>query len=409
MVRTKRFLLSALILTFMLGVVYSNTRTVSFRNFNSFLDVAPGVDFFAANRQLVTPYEEAVNEAIARLKYLLGDDLPMGAVFICSSLAQRDSLYEPVVMRQGYSWVLITETPEVQMGRQMESIRSQIGDNLPEEIRQRMSNMSFELPPDAMMNNRQATSAMARNIAFAILQVVTNSENFNFRASRVEDVGKSTLQDWLDIGIGAYVSGDRSAVRYLQENLDMAFPTEDVLFMSRPFVPQAEQRLGGGGFGGGQGMAQMLQQMGDNPEFLQMMQQMGGAKPKGEGGGQAKPRGDGGRGGQGGQGGGSPKGKPEGGSAPQLSKDEQDQLLFDGQSITFFDYFLENFGIEKMRELIEHTKEGNESWNFLVQPDIMGRDFSKIESDMNEWIMKQEVEVITFPASKSKPKSKGNF
>jgi hypothetical protein len=240
--------------------------------------------------------------------------------------------------------VLITETAEVRIQEQLDRMRAQMGDNVPEEIRQRMAGMSGDA---TAVVDRQVAVNMARNVAFAIIQTILEDETFNFRSSRVSDVGRSPLQDWMDIGIGGYASGDRSAVRYLRENLDMAFPLEDVIFMSRPFV--AADIMGGqqqrGGAGGGAAKA----------------------KP----GGAAKPGG--------------------GGQQRELPKDEQDQLLFDGQAISFFEYFLEMFGIEKMRELIGFVLEGNESWDFLVQPHVLGRDFIRIETDWAEWLTSQPV------------------
>ena len=381
MVRTKRFLLPILILVAVFGANPANAQTVSFKNFASFQNIVPGVDFFASNRQTVAPYESAAAEAVEKLKTLLGNDLPKGAIFICSNQTQIDSLYEPVVMRQGYSWVLVSTTPEVRIQAQMELMRSQMGDNIPDEIRQRINTMSRDLANV----DPQAVSDMARNIAFAVTQVMMNDndEYFQFRSSRVEDVSKSPLQDWLDVAIGAYVSGDKSSVRYLQENLDMMFPIEDVLFMSRPFVAstvinQVNQRSGGGfpGGGDGQGMPKTM---------------IGG----GDGGGRGQ---------------GAPKAKPGGAGEGQqrtLSKDEQDRLLFDGQAISFFDYFMEKFGIEKVRDLIGFVSEKNESWDFVVRPDLLGRDFSKTETEWSEWLRKQSI-----PDSKpkqkpdSKPKSK---
>ena len=380
MVRTIRFQLPVLILTAVFWVNPSNAQTVSFKNFTSFQNIVPGVDFFASNRQTISPYEEASTTAIERLKNLLGDDLPKGAIFICSNQAQLDSLYEPVVMRQGYSWVLISSTPEVRMQTMLEQAKAQLGDNIPEEIRQRMNSMSREVGAV----DQQTVTNMARNIAFAVLHVMMNrsDEYFQFRASRVEDVGKSPLQDWLDVSIGAYASGDKSSIRYLQENLDMMFPIEDVLFMARPYV-SATASTGGGGQGGG---------------MPKMQGGEGGGMPKMQGGG---PGGEGGgRGGAQGQG--APKAKTAGGAPQQrvLSKAEQDRLLFDGQAISFFDFFMEKFGIEKIRELIQFASEKNESWEYVVRPDRLGRDFSKIEPEWTEWLMKQSI-----PDSKPKPKA----
>jgi hypothetical protein len=360
-------------MTIALGANSANAQDVSFKNFASFQNIVPGViDFFASDRKTIAPYEEAAAEAVAKLKTLFGEEIPKGAIFICTNQAQRDSLYEPVVMRQGYSWVLVSVSQEAQAQEMLERIKAQMGDNIPDEIRQRINNM-----PQNMASNmdRQVVTAVVRNIAFAVTQTMMNDESFQFRTSRVDDVGKSPLQDWLDIGISVYASGDKRPVAYLRENLDMAFPLEDVLFMARPFVASAimGQRSsgGGGGRGGvsgnGQGMPQII---------------MGG--------------------GQGGQRQGTAKSKPGGGSGPQqreMSKDEQDQMLFDGQAIAFFDYFMEKFGIGKMRELIEFVREKNESWDYVVRPDMLGRDFTKIESDLNEWLAKQSI-------PDPKPKSK---
>ena len=377
MIRITRFLLPVLVLVAAFCVNSASAQTVSFRNFTSFQDIVPGVDFFASNRETIAPYENAAKEAIERVKHLLGDDIPKGAIFICTNQTQTDSLYEPVVIRQGYSWVLISTTPEVQIRARIDSMRAQMGDNIPEDIMQRINT---QLRDAASSIDQQAVSNMARNIAFAILQVITNDEIFQFRSSRVEDVGKSRLQDWLDIGIGAYVNGDKSAIRYLQENIDMMFPIDDVLFMPRPFVAPSTT-------GGGQGGMTVM---------------TGGQMPKmstggNQGGGQG---GQGGQRQQGQQGQGAPKSKPDGGGQQRtLPKDEQDRLLFDGQAISFFDYFLEKFGIEKMRELIEFGREGNESWDFVTRPDLLGRDFSKIETEWLEFLSKQSI-------PESKPKFK---
>lgn len=381
MLRTIRLLLPVLILLTAFGANFANAQTVSFKNFNSFQDIVPGVDFFASNRQLVAPYEAASTEAVAKLKTLLGDDLPKGAVFICSTLAQKDSLYEPVVIRRGYSWVIIADAPEFRMQEQLERLKAQIGDNIPPEILQRIKDMPRDM---AAGMDQQAAGTMAKNIAFAVLQIMMNDENFQFRASRVDDVAKSPLQDWLDIGIGAYASGDREALRYLQENIDMAFPFEDVLFMARPYVAQSNTASNGGG-GGGQGGVFIMGGAGGD------MGQM--------------PKMNSGGGGQGQRQGGAPKSKPDGGGAPQqrtLSKDEQDRRLFDGQAIVFFDYIMEKFGIEKVRELIAYVNETkDESYFFVTRPDVLGREFSKIEADLNAWLMKQS---IPDPKPKQKPK-----
>jgi hypothetical protein len=84
-----------------------------FKNFNAFKQVVPGVDFFASTLKDVTPFEKPAAEVIARLRALLGNDLPKGAIFICSSMVQKDSVYEPKVLKSGYSWTLTVETSQV--------------------------------------------------------------------------------------------------------------------------------------------------------------------------------------------------------------------------------------------------------------------------------------------------------
>ena len=92
MVRTTRFLLPVLILTTMFSVTFANAQAVSFKNFMSFPDIVPGtVDYFASNRETIAPYEEATKTAIDRVKNLLGNEIPKGAIFICTNQAQVDS------------------------------------------------------------------------------------------------------------------------------------------------------------------------------------------------------------------------------------------------------------------------------------------------------------------------------
>ena len=373
MIETGRFPLQALLLLLVavLGADAANAQdAVSFKNFTTFQNIVPGVDFFASNRQTITPYEVATAEAISKLKGLFDEDLPKGAIFICSNLAQKDSLYEPIVLRRGYKWVLISETPEVRMQEAMERIRARIGDNIPEEFRNRLNN-----PPQGMLANAesQAADAMARDIAYAVLQSMINGENFNYRSSRVGDVGKSPLPDWLDVSIAAYASNSKNAVRYMRNNMDQTFPIEDIIAMSRPFVGSLAEQSGGGSPGGGQVMIQMN----------------GNGSPDGGGMGQGRPKAK--------SGGSSGDGPPQ----REMSKAEQDQMLFDGQAITFFDFYLEKFGIGKMKELIQFVRQGKETLDYIIQPDVLGSSLTKIENDWAEWLNAQPMP----PDPKPKPKS----
>ena len=96
------------------------------------------------------------------------------------------------------------------------------------------------------------------------------------------------------------------------------------------------------------------------------------------------PGGFGGQGGDGGQRG------QRGGQQRQMSKDEQDRTLFDGQATTFFSFLLEKIGIDKVKELIKQAQEGKESREYLSRPDVLGPDFEKIEADWIAWVKAQK-------------------
>jgi hypothetical protein len=94
-------------------------------------------------------------------------------------------------------------------------------------------------------------------------------------------------------------------------------------------------------------------------------------------------------------GGGGRNGFPGNGGSPNgmqrnLPKDEQDRMLFDGQSSTLFAYLVEKVGIEKVRELIQYVREGKESRDFITRPEVLGSDFEKIEGDWTAWVKSQK-------------------
>ncbi|MDI9611810.1 MAG: hypothetical protein QM330_01940 [Acidobacteriota bacterium] len=364
-----RFLLAALLVAVPLAAGPANAQVVDFKNFVSFRNLVPGVDFFASNRKNVSPYEKPAAEAIARMKELLGDDLPKGAVFICSSVQQRDSVYEPRVLRSGYRWSITVVTAEVRTQEVLERIKAQMGDNIPAEIRDRIRNQPPEMMADA---EQQAASTLARQIAHAVTQTAMD-ENLRFRSSRLDDMGKSPLPDWLDIGIAWYAVGAKANLEFLNQNMEQTFPIEDILSMSRPFVASSFDQGGGGSRGGGGGMPGN-----------------GGGFPGGGGGGGFPAGGFPGGGAQGGpraSRGGGPRGGGSGGMPQRvLPKDEQDRMLFDGQSSTFFFFLIEKVGIEKVRELIRLTREGMESREYLERPEVLGGDFGKIEEEWAAWV-----------------------
>jgi hypothetical protein len=357
-------------------------QAVTFKNFASFKQIVKGIDFYASNRQQIAPYEKRAAETIARLETLLGTDLPRGAIFVCSTLAQKDSIYEPKVLRAGYGWTLTAITPEVRIEEMLSRIKSQLGGEIPAEIKSRINNRPPEMLAEAQ---KQMVDSTIQQIAHAVVWALLDKES-QFRSSRLDDMGKSPLPDWLDIGIASYASGREANLEFLKEHMDQTFPLEDVLAMSRPFVASSIDQGSGGGFSG---------RSGGTSRF-------GGSNGGGFGGfsgGQGMPPSFGGGGGgfSGGQGmsdfgsrssggfGGRGTGQ-RGNSQRILPKDEQDRMLFDSQASTFFSYLLEKVGLEKVKLLIKQAEEGKESREFVTQSDVLGTDLGQIESDWAAWV-----------------------
>jgi hypothetical protein len=203
----------------------------------------------------------------------------------------------------------------------------------------------------------RAAGTLAMQMGYATL-MTTLDEDLYFRVSRVEDVGKSPLVDWLDIALVSYATGTSNTyLKFLQDNLESAFAIEDVLSMNRPFVVQQDPGGGGGGAGAG----------GGNPGFG-MMGAGGTGAASGAGGDRAQ--------GGGGRGGGR-------GNAP-LPKDVQDRQLFDGQAATFFNYLIEKIGIDKTKEVVRQNMQGKEA--IAVVESFLGSDFDKVEKDWQTWL-----------------------
>ena len=398
-----RSLIAVLIFVGTVGPVRGNDQQATkFKNFNSYTQLVPGIDFFASNRKLVEPYKEPATEAMNKLRSLLGTEIPRGAVFICSTLAQKDSIYEPKVLRMGYGWTLSANTPDVRMQEMMERIKSQMGDDIPAEILTRIKNM----PPERLAEaEKEMVKTTVKQIAYAVLQT-SLAENLRYRSSRLDDMGKSPLPDWLDIAIASYASGSDLNVAFLQENMDQSFPLEDIVSMSRPFVASFLDQYtgssgGGGGFmgrSGSNGGGGFMGQSGSNGGggFMGQSGSNGGRTMGFPGGGQGFPSfGAGGRGPGGFGGDANQRGRRQ----RTLSKDEQDRMLFDTQSATFFSFMLQKFGLEKMKELVKEAREGKESREFITRRDILGPDFEKIESEWVDWIKTQKPERTFEPPS----------
>jgi hypothetical protein len=389
-------------------------QTSQFKNFTSFKQLVTGVDFYASNRKAISPFEKPAADTIAKLRDLFGVDLPKGAIFICSTLAQKDAVYEPKVLKMGYSWSLTVITSEAKM-QEMEARMKEnmarmksMGDSIPADLLARMKNPPSGIPSGMMADaENQQVNTTIQQISYAVVQTLL-VKDLQYRSSRLDDMGKSPLPDWLDIGIASYVSGSKSNIANLQQNIDQTFPFEDILTMARPFVSSSmggssggggsmrfgggpgeggggggmpPGGFGGGGFGGG-GMPPGGFGGGGFGGGGMPPGGFGGMPSGGFGGSGMSPSGGGTRG-QGGFGGG-PNGGQRGGMPKQ--KDQQDRELFDGQASTFFAYMIEKAGIEKVKELIRQAREGKESREYISKPEVLGPDFEKIEEDWATWV-----------------------
>jgi hypothetical protein len=399
-------------------------QAVQFKNFTSFKQLVSGVDFYAASRQVIAPFEKPAEDTVARLRDLFGGDLPKGAIFICTTLAQKDAVYEPRVIKAGYGWTLTIITPEVRMQENMERMKSQNGGKVPTEFLARMKSTSSNMMADA---EKQMVTSTMQQVSYAVVQSML-VKDLQYRSWRLDDMGKSPLPDWMDIGIASYVSGAKPNIAFLQQNMDQTFPIEDVLTMARPFVSSSgsgggSSRFGGGGGGGGRGggggggggmpSGGFGGGGGGMPSGGFGGGGGGGMPPGGfggSGGGGMPPGGFGGGGGggmpPGGFGGGGGDGMPQSGSGSRgqggsgmgggqrsqrtMSKDEQDRALFDGQASTFFAYMIEKAGIEKVKEMIKQAKESKESREYVAKPEVFGPDFEKIEGDWASWVKSQK-------------------
>lgn len=346
--------------------VFGAQNQTGFKDFNQFKGIVPGVDFFASNRAAVTPFEKPVAETRQRMAELLGKNPPPGAIFVCSTLAQKDAVYEPRAIRMGFTWLLSVLTPEARADEMMQRIKAQMA-QMPgadaaamNERLQRMQSRSAEMRP--MMEARMARDA-ARQVAFALLQA-TLSPQAEFRMSRVDDMGRSPLPDWLDIGIASYVSGGGSNVGFLQQHLEEVFPLEDMLTMARPFVAP------GSDAGGGQ-------------MFIRTERGNAGSGGAAAAGAPAAP---------------APSGAPNGGPTARmggprnLPKDQLDRMMFDGQAATFFSYVVEKAGIDKVKELVSLSLQNKDVLEGVKAIPTIGADLDKVEEDWTAWVKAQKPE-----------------
>jgi hypothetical protein len=83
-----------------LSLAQENPFSKSFKSFKK--DVAPGIDYFANDQKDIEPFVKPVVEARAKIGDFLGTELSRGAIFVCSTVAQRDAVYDVKVFKSGY-------------------------------------------------------------------------------------------------------------------------------------------------------------------------------------------------------------------------------------------------------------------------------------------------------------------
>lgn len=323
------------------------------KNFRTFREVAPGVTFFAGNPADVQPFVKPLSEARHRLGSFLGKELSPGAVVLCTSLAQRDSVNEARILKMGHKWVLIQLTAEASRQQMLAQIRAQAAGQIPPRMLERLQNQTPEMKKTA--DRRLISSTVQRYAAAALM--ATLAPDKPFRSSRIEDAGRSPLSDWLDVGLAAYAAANSNAnLRFLQERLEESFPLEDVLAMSRPFAAPAA----GPSFGGGDERVVIMLAPGTaTGEMSSGAQGPGAARMAGGAG---------------------------------MPKDLQDRICFDAQAATFFYYLVQQLGTVRVKEMVQWNLGGKEVREYLVRPEILGSDLEKIERDWHDWIRKTEAE-----------------
>ncbi len=369
-----------------LSVPLCRAQTESFRkNFNLFREIAPRIDFFARSKSDLASFEKPVRDTRQKLASLVSRKLTKGAIVICSTMEQKDSVQEKSVLKLGYSWALIQLTPEATAQQRVAEIKARMGSLLPPGILERMQTRT---PEQKAADDARMIGPMMQKMCFALLGTTLLPEK-EFKSSRLDDLSRTPMADWLDLGIAWYASGNGLNLRFLQDRLEEVFPLEDVLSMPRPFVaPQGDGgsgggqtiiRMGGNGAGTGSATAGMPPGGGQQGAVI-----YGGAPQQGGGGGRRND--DGAGGGSRGDGGGG------GSFSMSLPKDMQDRMIFDSQATSLFSYSIQKLGLEKVKAVIESNLQGKLTREILSQPDFLGSDMDKIETDWRAWVKSQKPE-----------------
>jgi len=343
------------------------------KNFTKFAGIVPGVDFYASDRALITPFATPISAGLDRLKTVLGPNLAPGALVICQTVAQRDAVAEERVLKYGYKWILVQLTAQAEQEQQLEMIKARMGGQIPPELLARFQQQRTP-EQNAAALSRTATNLVVR-MSSAILQTLLGPER-PYRSSRLDDHSRSPLYDGLDVGIGRYAADSAMAsVRWTQDHLEDVFAIEDLIQMNRPYVlPDSI----GGSSSGGRGGANS----GGNGTRVMVMGGAGGA------GGGGTPAGGASQG-QSGSGGGTGGGRGGRGDS-NLPKEVLDRQNFDNQSALFFIYLNEKLGIEKIRRLVQINREEKNLAQAIVTSEFLGKPFDDIEKDFMEWVKAQK-------------------
>ncbi len=348
--------------------VYSQTDNFN-KHFKKYNEPFNNIDFYASSRSDIMPFEKPLQDAVKRLVEFLDVELTKGAIVICTTADQKDSVSEARLLKMGYRWVLIQLTPEASAQQMMDQIKSQMGGQLPPGMSERIRNLPPEMKAAGIA---RLVATTVQRAAFAILTTTLNPAK-EFRPTRVDDMGRSPLADWLDIGLASYAAGpDSYNLRFLQRRVEEAFPLEDMLTMSRPFVPP-----GTGGGPGGEGGGAVIRRGESGGNESQGGPQGGPPRPEG-----AAPQMMIGRM----EGGGERRG-PDGASMP---KDMQDRMTFDAEAASFFSYILQKLGTEKIKMIIRANLEKRETSELLAAGDMLGADWEKTEREWQSWVREQK-------------------
>ncbi len=374
----KRLMTTALFLTLFSG--FGLAQDNLFPKFKLFKEIAPGIDFYADEKAQVEPFTKAVGEMRQKMADFLGDDVASGAVFICSTLVQKDSVYDQRAFKL-YKWYLVQLTPEAQREERAARVQAAAlaaaglgvqGDQADQNARTGQRGRGGDQggqgsrggqggpggspsPEMRAAAEARAATALAAQIGNAILMTSLNNEK-PYRISRLDDMSRSPLNDWLDVALVAYATGNtQGSYRTLQDRVDDCFPLDDVLSMSRPFVAQADSSSGGGG---GMGTGAVMS--------------AGGASG---GGGQSGGRGGGGQ--AGGRGGGR-----------VLTKDVVDRMVFDAQATAFFNYLMQQVGADKVKDLVQQNRKKTETLQVVMS--LLGTNTDKIDQDFMAWVKTQK-------------------